>query len=395
MKALLCHFSFATIGGAERVALHVAQYLNDNLGASVDILCFDAPSRDQIVRQFGPKFGDGITFVELKAPFNTSLQLVRIAHVHREAKKIARNYDLCVSTYNEQDFGFKSIQYVHHPIFESREILRRYRIIPRENIIDRISFLEKLYYSTLNLYSGTSVSRRRNNITLTNSDFMKGILEECGYNDLHVAYPGFLNQSGKKTASKPKKHQIFSLGRIEPDKHTLELVELYASLYEVDPTLRLVICGMSSSEWYLDAVKGRIEALNIPIELMLNRSRNEVLELVQESAWYINPKPFEHFGIATVEAIEAGCIPLLHDSGGNIELMPYDELRFTDEKSLSEVYRKLNDDPELSNKVLADLEQLSGRYSYSTFFKIFHEITRLYLIEKGTDIGPYKEAHFS
>lgn len=209
MKVLLCHFSFATIGGAERVALHVAQYLHDNLGASVDILCFDAPSRNQIVRQFGVKFGDGISFFELKAPFNSNLQLVRIAHVHREAKKIARNYDLCMSTYNEQDFGIKSIQYVHHPIFESREILRRYRIIPRENIIDRIPFLEKLYYSALNLYSGTSVSRRRNNITLTNSDFMKGILKECGYTDLHVAYPGFLKQTAKNSFKAQKTSDFF------------------------------------------------------------------------------------------------------------------------------------------------------------------------------------------
>jgi glycosyltransferase involved in cell wall biosynthesis len=395
MKVLLCHFSFATIGGAERVALNIAQYLHTVLGASVDILCFDAPDRDKIGRQFGTDFGNGIKFVELNAPFGTQLQLIRIAHVHREARKIARNYDLCLSTYNEQDFGFRAIQYVHHPIFESREILRTYRIIPRENIIDRIPLLERFYYSALNVYSGTSRVRRRSNITLTNSEFMSGILKQCGYTDLQVLYPGFLDDSTEKVSISEKKHQIFSLGRIEPDKHTLELVDLYAALHREDPSLRLIICGMSSSEDYLSEVKNRIRTLGIPIELHLNKPRNEVLELVRESAWYINPKPFEHFGIASVEAIQAGCIPLLHDSGGNKELMPFEDLRFKDAESLTEVYSKLHNSETLKDSVTKALEQRSTLYSSSAFFELFHEIVRLYLIDKGTEIGPYTEAHFS
>ena len=37
MKALITHFSFATIGGAERVALKIAVYLREVMGMEVEV----------------------------------------------------------------------------------------------------------------------------------------------------------------------------------------------------------------------------------------------------------------------------------------------------------------------------------------------------------------------
>ena len=101
MKALITHFSFATIGGAERVALKIALYLRDEMGMDVEVLCFDAPDEKKLASQFGLSSRDGIKFTELKSPFGIGLQLFRIAHLHRVARRIASEYDLCISTYNE------------------------------------------------------------------------------------------------------------------------------------------------------------------------------------------------------------------------------------------------------------------------------------------------------
>jgi glycosyltransferase involved in cell wall biosynthesis len=38
----------------------------------------------------------------------------------------------------------------------------------------------------------------------------------------------------------------------------------------------------------------------------------------------------EHFGLSTVEAISAGCIPLVHNSGGQIEIVKRSELLYDD-----------------------------------------------------------------
>lgn len=393
MKALITHYSFATIGGAERVSLKVAGYLSNVLGMKVDIMCFDVPDVGSVRDQFGLVVGTGVRFIGMSGSVGMNLQLFRIAHLHRESKKVAHEYDLCLSTYNEQDFGFPALQYVHHPIFESREVLRRYRIIPRENIIDRYGVLERIYYGFLNAYAGADVSRRRHNLTMTNSGFMQGILRECGYGNLRVLYPGFLQDEGgaKHGVGVEKKHRIFSLGRIEPDKHTLNLVRLYRALHEVDPELELVICGLTGSANYLSQVRELVSELQVPVTFMLDRDRKSVLELIHSSKFYINPKPFEHFGIATVEAIEAGCIPLVHNSGGNIELVPFNELRFDSAEELASGYQALMNDIPRQEHIRKSLGQTLEAYSSDTFFKLFHEIIRLYLKDKGTEIGPYKE----
>ena len=393
MRALITHYSFATIGGAERVSLKVVGYLSNVLGMKVDILCYDAPDVERVRLQYGLVVGTDVRFIGLSGPVGTNLQLFRIAHLHRESRKIAAEYDLCISTYNEQDFGFPALQYVHHPIFESREVLRRYRIIPRENVIDRYGVLEKVYYGFLNAYAGADVQRRRQNLTMTNSGFMGGILRECGYGDLRVLYPGFLQNEGGAAhgVGVEKRHRIFSLGRIEPDKHTLNLVQLYKALHEVDPELELVICGLTGSADYLAQVRELVDSLGVPITFMLDQDRKSVLELIHSSKFYINPKPFEHFGIATVEAIEAGCIPFVHNSGGNKELVPFGELRFDDVNDLVAGYNALRNDIPRQDQILRDLGHTLEAYSSDTFFKLFHEIIRLYLKDKGTVIGPYKE----
>ena len=38
----------------------------------------------------------------------------------------------------------------------------------------------------------------------------------------------------------------------------------------------------------------------------------------------------EDFGLTPCEAISAGCIPLVHNSGGSIEVVPIRELRYND-----------------------------------------------------------------
>jgi glycosyltransferase involved in cell wall biosynthesis len=384
MKALITHFSFVTIGGAERVALKIAVYLREVMGMEVEVLCFDAPDEKKLASQFGLSSQDGIKFTELKSPFGISLQLFRIAHLHRVSRKIAGEFDLCISTYNEQDFGRPALQYVHHPIFESRAVLRKYKIIPRENIIDRYGFLEPIYYGMLDFYSGSEVSARRKNVTLTNSGFMAGILEGCGYRDVNVLYPGFLELEGSVDGSGTKKHQIFSLGRIEPDKHTTELVRLYKVLHEADPSLKLIVCGLAGSADYLAEVKSLIHELNVPVELVLDQDRASVLRMIHESKYYINPKPYEHFGIATVEAIEAGCIPFVHNSGGNREIVSHEVLRFEDAEELGRNFIQLMADEKLQTKIKTGLKSDLEKYSSATFFKLFHEITGLFLKRTGS-----------
>ena len=105
------------------------------------------------------------------------------------------------------------------------------------------------------------------------------------------------------------------------------------------PRLRFTIAGASESpdDPYVAALTASVRSEpRGNVRLVLNPSDVEVSRLFAEHEFFVFPAHWEHFGIVTVEAIQAGLIPLVHDSGGQREIVPINALRFKDEADLVE-----------------------------------------------------------
>jgi len=72
---------------------------------------------------------------------------------------------------------------------------------------------------------------------------------------------------------------------------------------------------------------------------------------------------YEHFGISTVEAIAQGCIPIVHNSGGQKEIVPFRELRFDDKIEAVEIIRSLRkkDNSEMRSKLQENIKKFSEK----------------------------------
>ncbi len=96
---------------------------------------------------------------------------------------------------------------------------------------------------------------------------------------------------------------------------------------------RLILAGGLSDEpatrKYYDEL--RRDAGTLPIEFRQNVSASELNELFSQARFFwhaagfgvkeTEPEKMEHFGIATVEAMSAGCIPLVYRAGGQEEII--------------------------------------------------------------------------
>ena len=101
------------------------------------------------------------------------------------------------------------------------------------------------------------------------------------------------------------------------------------------PDLNFAIVGNVSKNrlGYYIKIKRLIKAKRIKnLELYTNLNRKELDEILKKTKFYFFPAINEHFGITTVEAISKGCIPFVHDSGGQKEIVAIDELRFKNEE---------------------------------------------------------------
>lgn len=146
-----------------------------------------------------------------------------------------------------------------------------------------------------------------------------------------------------------KKNWICSVGRFFTLGHGKKqeiLIRAFKRFYDLGNNsweLHLVggLANDSSNIDYFHKLKSL--AAEYPIYFHLNISRNELESIYRKSKIYWHatgfgenpdkdPVLFEHFGIAPVEAISAGCIPLFYNGGGLPEIIA--KIQFDTEKNL-------------------------------------------------------------
>ncbi|MBD5446774.1 MAG: glycosyltransferase family 4 protein [Treponema sp.] len=127
-----------------------------------------------------------------------------------------------------------------------------------------------------------------------------------------------------------KKRQIIVCSRIEPSKSLHVLVEAFTRLDSGDVTLAIVGAKLPEDEAYYQRLVKIADGYDVVFHF--NPSRRELEELYRESLifWHakgleteesLKPDLLEHFGITTVEAMSAGCIPVVIDKGGQQEIV--------------------------------------------------------------------------
>ncbi len=154
-------------------------------------------------------------------------------------------------------------------------------------------------------------------------------------NPLAIHPPVDMN-GGRRT----KQNIILSVARFEAtgSKKQWEMVEAFARLCRDRPDIqnrwRLVLCGGSvPGEKYIKRVAARhLQAgAELPIDIKTNIGAAELRELyaVSKIFWHLcglgetEPERFEHFGMATVEAMRNYCVPVVFNGGGQREIVEH------------------------------------------------------------------------
>jgi L-malate glycosyltransferase len=165
---------------------------------------------------------------------------------------------------------------------------------------------------------------------LTNSRFTAEWIERRWGRAADVLYPPV----DLEVADTPKRNLIVSIGRFDGGartKNQLGQVQAFRELLGAGlRDWRLVIIGSAEDRAYEQRV--RDAASGLPITVLANADRDTVHRCLAEAKlfWHTTgapaeeehrPEAAEHFGIATVEAMRAGCVPVAFASGGQREIV--------------------------------------------------------------------------
>ncbi|MCC3499124.1 MAG: glycosyltransferase [Microcoleus sp. PH2017_15_JOR_U_A] len=199
------------------------------------------------------------------------------------------------------------------------------------------------------------------------------------------------------TAKVSKEKIILAVGQFEAGgtKKQIELIQAFRSLLADYPDelqgWRLILAGSSvPKNPYLKTVQNLLKQDSRAIELKVNGSLDEVKSLYAKSSifWHgcglgeVNPQRFEHFGMATVEAMQNCCAPIAFCGGGQPEIVEHGRsgFLFNTVEELCRYSHQLIVNPDLLTELQAGAQQRSQNFRLApfehkvkSFFEIIHQ----------------------
>lgn len=221
------------------------------------------------------------------------------------------------------------------------------------------SNLEEIYLAPIRVLARTFVHRwKRVQVHIANSNYTRNRIIERLSADLNpiVIYPPVDIPIWSIGSNSELRTGVASLSRFETWKrHDLQL-KIARGL---DERLRMIGRTVTYREIaHLAQLRAAVRG-NDRTEFFPNVSQIEAKKILASSKVFLHTADAEPFGISVVEAIAAGCIPVVRNEGGVSEIVPYDELRFD---TIQEAQEKIR-------------EALSGEFDH-LYQKLKHHIQR-------------------
>ena len=343
--ALLSHIRGDTYGGAEIFFSDVAKLLLDKQIFDEVICCFatsyDEYSDELRLKPYGIKIintGKNFERTLLDSKYSKSRSILGFYHSMQLRRLVKELQPELVFVAHE---AFKPLERIINKNNNYKKpALIHYVHNPYEFVPDPLDPIVKL----LSVFTNRYIIKRNDfsDAVLANSNSTrKECIKRWNRSDCMVLYPSIKIDEIATYISSPSSSRddvCIVLSRLSPEKKIELAIEAFNS--KVLKNKQLLIIGYLSRENknYYQKLCGLSKG-NDNIKILPNLRRNDVLTLLFKSKVLFHPMPNEHFGIAIIEAMAAGCLPVVHASGGPLEIV--------DNGQYGLIYRDSREIPEL------------------------------------------------
>lgn len=308
MKVLQLGNHFAPcVGGVERVMENISSLLVGR-GHKVRVVCLDRCANSAENLAPSEKIRDiqveRIPFIDLKyykfAPsVIAKLGDAQVLHVHG----IGFFSDFLILT--KFLHGKRVVVSTHGGVFHTTEI----------------GLAKKLYFGIVQRlllnFADAIIAVSKNDYDLFSKIWGKTVLIENG-----------VDLSGLFAAEK-KRNTFLFVGRFSKNKRVEKLLEAFSQIRSKD--FELIIAGV---DWenLLVGYREKVGLLGIEknVRFVLNPTDQELRALYAESEFFVSASRYEGFGLALVEAMACGCVPIVQGNEGFSEIVRSGEGFFVD-----------------------------------------------------------------
>lgn len=308
MKAYIVHL-FTVCGGGERVSLEIASVLH-SLGFDVVFVTNTVSGLRKCAELFNLPCEYEVEEVSslterilgLTGRFVRYRRLVLILKA-LEVTSDRKPGDLLVDTASNGSFNV-DIAYIHYPVLLGT--------------VQSGAIYWKLYNWLVARKATLSAGKPR--LALANSHWTARLVKELYGIEAEVIHPP-VDAEYYEYDGRPKEKVIVTISRFTPEKNLHLLPRIALKLPDYDWYLVGTTGSTRSEKTVSNRVLKRVlrevekwRARNFHV--FTDLSRRNLRELLQRANFYIHPPFPEHFGIAVVEAMAAGAIPIVYRDGG-------------------------------------------------------------------------------
>lgn len=367
------HPSIMAMGGGEAVCINTLAALEDI--HEVTLVTVDKPDFKELNEYYNTdisqvnvdrSFPVGEIISNISNIFNISES--KYWHIRNSLLKRywnANDYELIISTVNEYSFDSQAIQYIHYP----------------NSSVDYQKIHTLLYTYICDQISGSDPEKIRNTRLLTNSDWTASITSDIYNKYPEVVYPPInTNEFESVTRSwKEREKGFICIGRVKPQKNILRNIEIVSQLRKKGFDVHLHIIGPISDNNYGESVrKAATDQEGVFLEGRVRRDR--LVNFIKTHKYGIHGKENEHFGMAVAELVAGGTLPVVHNSGGQREIVSQqDQLLYdTASEAVDNISNILNRDDK-GKSLIDNLPNVEDEFGRERFRRAIREEVKHHL----------------
>jgi len=302
-------------GGGERLVISLIEGLNR--GSIIpEVFSEDEVNEEEVELRYKKRVN--FLFRKINLPRNKILHLFKELFFNSPIIKDLKKYDFVYDFTNKPPLIFDSQKYL------------KYIYVLNDKRSARFSRATSAYITVTKALSSIGIKKFQRMhpgiINVTLSEFIQSEIKKATGVKVPIVYPPVsLNEFS--CAMDHERHGVVSLGRFSPEKNYLLQIEIAKKF----PKIHFTFIGSAKNRNYYQKIVQKVKSDSVQnVSLIPNASFKQVKKVLCQSLIFLHATIEEHFGLSTVEAIAAGCLPLVHNSGGQKEVVNYSEFRYSD-----------------------------------------------------------------
>ena len=295
MSVTVIHPSLNRSGGAEKMCLEAIGALNES-GYSVALYTLDEPQWPLIEANWGDVARPDTEYFIQEGALSPSglVSWIRCSVLYLWLLYYAQTEDsLTFNNYGEVYPFISDVSYIHSQPLASVDG-NPYRVPLWEITGEAYMYLQDKL-----------LERHLSPVLVTNSTYNARQIRDVFGSEPKVLHPSI---DPIPYRYEPKNGKVLTVCRLTPEKNLQIINEVLRHIRGV----RFSVAGGTSpqSSGVMSTLRSRY------VDLYPNPRREEIVGLMKESSVYLSTQPNEAFGMAVLEAMSAGCVPVVYRNGG-------------------------------------------------------------------------------